>query len=73
MSPPQAESEKKLRIKYRRKPREGVFNTDEVCSLSVRDAHRRVPVGDAIPWGFPGEPLPDEGGPYGSLRGEDAA
>ena len=68
MSPPQAEREKKPRIKYRRKPRAGVFNPNEVCSLWVRDAHRTVPVGDVVPRVFPGEPPPDEGGPHGSLR-----
>ena len=49
MIPPQARTEKKLKVRFRRKPVTGIYQSGEVASFPVDEAHRLVVSGIAEP------------------------
>lgn len=56
----------RLRIKYLEKI--PPYNPEEERTLPAHDARRACIAGLAVPWGYPDEPMPDEGGPQWSLN-----
>ena len=49
MIPPQARAEKKLKVRYRRKPVGGIYQSGEVATYPESEAHRLVAQGIAEP------------------------
>ncbi len=60
MLPPEPTAEKKLKVKYRRKPVSGVYQSGEVAAWPADEARRLVAAGDAVPVGWRlGNTLPE--------------
>ena len=64
MIPPQATSEKKLKVRYVRKPVTGIYQSGEIASWPLDEALQLVASGVAVPvgWAPPGskpEPEPE--------------
>ena len=62
MMPPMGKHEARLKVRYRRKPKTGIYQSGEVASWPVDEARRLVAAGIAEPvdWQPPGEkPEPD--------------